>query len=371
MPLNIETFRRVADSAIVTSRDIAIQGEGDNASAKLGNYIFSQGSKVNDATMAAFKTALEKEYGVFGTHAFDTYVGTRSQLHQSLRASDVKKVLSNLTAVKAARLTGEIIRQLDTSPKMLQLSADIQRLVREEMKNCRFRGINLVAIKNSDEIIKLASDRIDRAIADVKARNGIQDAPDHEIGGAVAAAQAAKPNEAVGLKNLSVAFQGSDTSIEDQIKKDLVGVGMSVNRSADSQIILEKLKTNGVEPGFIFRNDWTQNDARSYMAQIPPDADRAAILQEGRVSKYGMAAAAELIIDLAIRHTHAGIKLPDRVRDLGEAILEKYSLAEVDNLTSPEKADVLRKIKTEFFTEIREAVMSVGPKNSDGTDNEL
>ena len=371
MPLNIETFRRVADSAIVTSRDIAIQGEGDNASAKLGNYIFSQGSKVNDATMAAFKTALEKEYGVFGTHAFDTYVGTRSQLHQSLRASDVKKVLSNLTTVKAARVTGEIVRQLDTSPKMLQLSPEMQKLVRADINASRFSGINLVAIKSADEIAKIASDRIDRAISDVKARNAAKDASTHEIGGAVGAGGAAKPNEAVGLKNLNVSFQSSDTSIEDQIKSGIVGVGMSVNRSADSQIILEKLKTNGVEPGFIYRNDWTQNDTRSYMAQIPPDADRAAILREGRDSKYGMAAVAELIIEMAVRHTHAGIKLPDKVRDLGEAIFEKYSLAAIENLTSPEKADVLKKIKTEFFTEIREAVMSVRPKNADGTDSEL
>ena len=67
MPLNIETFSRIANSAIVTSRDIVVQGEGDKAVAKLGNYIFSQGNKANDATMAAFKTALENEYGGFRT----------------------------------------------------------------------------------------------------------------------------------------------------------------------------------------------------------------------------------------------------------------------------------------------------------------
>ena len=371
MPLNIEAFRQVANSALVTSRDIAVQGEGANAVAKLGNYIFSQGAKTNDATMAAFKTALEKEYGVFGTHAFDTYVGTRNQLHQSLRASDVKKVLSNLTTVKAARVTGELVRQLDTSPKMLQLSADMQRLVRENINANRFRGINLVAIKSPDEIIQAAADRIDRAIADVKARNGAVDAKTYEIGGAVAESAPAKPNEPTGLKNLDVTFHASDTSIEDQIKAGLLGVGMSVNRSADSQIILEKLKTNGVEPGFIYRNDWTQNDTRSYMAKIPPDSDRATILREGRASKYGMAAAAELIIDLAIKHTHAKIKLPDQVRDLGEAILAKYPLSALADLLSPAQADLLAKIKTDFFAQIREAVMSVGPKNADGTESEL
>lgn len=371
MPLNIDAFRKVANSALVTSRDIIVTGEGSKAVAKLGNYIFSQGNKANDATMAAFKAALEKEYGVFGTHAFDTFLGTRNQLHRSLRASDVRKVLSNLTSVKASRVTGELIRQLDTSPKMLQLSSEMQKLVREEIKASRFHGMTVSDIKTPEEIIRLAADRIDRAISDVKARNGGVDSAEHKIEGAVAERPEAKPDEAVGLKNLNLAFTKDDTSIEDQIKHNFLGVGMSVNRSEDSQVILEKLKDNGVEPGFIYRNDWTSNDTRSYMAEIPPDADRAQILREGRTNKYGMAAAAELIIDLALNHTQTKMKLPDQVRALGEAIFSKYTIDEVDNLFSPEKADILRKIKTDFFTEIREAVMNVGPKNADGTDSEL
>ncbi|MBR4653802.1 MAG: hypothetical protein IKO72_10635 [Kiritimatiellae bacterium] len=371
MSLNLEAFRNIANTAWVTSRDIIVQGEGDKAVAKLGNYIFSQGSKANDATMAAFKTALENEYGVFGTHAFDTLVGTRNQLHQSLRAMDVRKVLSSLTAVKAARVTGEIIRQLDTSPKMLQLSDEMCKLVREDIKSSRFSGVNLVAIKDTDDIIKAAADRIDRAIADARKNAGKIDTSTHEIEGAVGVGDLAKPTEATGLKNLGVSFQNSDTSIEDQIKKGTLGVGMSVNRSADSQMILEKLKTNGVEPGFIYRNDWTSNDTRSYMAKIPPDADRTAILREGRTSKFGMAAVSELIIDLAIRHTQSSIKLPDQVRNLGEALFDKYLLSDLENLTSPEKADILKEIKTEFFTQIRDAVMSIGPKNADGTECEV
>ena len=57
--------------------------------------------------------------------------------------------------------------------------------------------------------------------------------------------------------------------------------------------------------------------------------------------------------------------------DSGEAIFEKYPLNAVENLFSPEKAAVLKEIKTKFFTQIRDAVMSVGPKNADGTDSEL
>ena len=371
MPLNIEAFRNIANTAWVTSRDIVVQGDGDKSVAKLGNYIFSQGNKANDATMAAFKTALENEYGVFGTHAFDTFVGTRNQLHQSLRAADVKKVLSNLEAVKGVRVVGEMIRQFDTSPKVMQLSDEMRELVRDSLNMGKLSGVDLSSIKNEADVVKAASDRIDRAIDECKKNANGKDALTHDITGAAGIDDSAKPNEPTGLKNLNLSFRSAFTSIEDRIKGGSLGVGMSVNRSADNRVVLEKLKTNGVEPGFIYRNDWSESDTRSYMAKIPPDADRAAILKEGRASRFGMAAVAELIIDLAINHTHTAIKLPDQVRNLGEAILEKYLLPDLENLTSPEKADILKKIKTEFFTQIRDAVMSVGPKNADGTDSEL
>ena len=371
MPLNIEAFSKIANSALITSRDIVVQGEGSKAVAKLGNYIFSQGNKTNDATMAAFKTALENEYGVFGTHAFDTYVGTRNQLHKSLRASDVKKVLSCLNSVKAVRVVGEMIRQFDTSPKMLQLSSDMRELVRYNINMDKLRGVDLSSIKNEADVVKAASDRLDRAVDEAKKNARGIDTTTHDIDGATGTDESSKPNEPTGLKNLKLSFNSEYTSIEDRVKGGSLGVGMSVNRSADSRVLLEKLKTNGVEPGFIYRNDWSEKDTRSYMATIPPDADRAAILREGRANKFGMAAAAELIIDLAVKHTQSKMKMPDKVRDLGEAILEKYTLDDLENLMGPEKADLLKKIKTDFFTHIREAIMSVGPKNADGTDSEL
>ena len=78
MSLTVNSFREIAQTAWVTSRDLAVQGQGETATARLGNFVFSQSAKTNDATMAAFKAALEKEYGVFGTHAFDTVLGSRA-----------------------------------------------------------------------------------------------------------------------------------------------------------------------------------------------------------------------------------------------------------------------------------------------------
>ena len=371
MGIDIQAFSRVANSALIKSRDIVITGEGNKAAAKLGNYIFSQGNKANDATMSAFKAALEKEYGVFGTHAFDTYVGTRSQLHQSLRASDVKKVLSKLNIIKAVRVVGEMIRQFDTSPKMLQLSKDMREFVRYNLNKEKLRDVDISSIKTEEDVIKAATEHLDHVVDEVKKNAHGIDTKTHDIDGAVGVDESSKPNEPTGLKNLKLSFKSKHTSIEDRIKRGSLGVGMSVNRSADSRVLLEKLKTNGVEPGFIYRNDWSESDTRSYMATIPQGADLKAILSEGRANKFGMAAVAELIIDLAIKHTQTEIKLPDQVRNLGEAILAKYMLDDLENLTSPEKADILKKIKTDFFTQIRDAIMSVRPKNADGTESEL
>ena len=55
MPIDLATFRNVANSAIVTSRDIKLHVDGSqNTTARLGNYIFSAGKKANTAVMDAF-----------------------------------------------------------------------------------------------------------------------------------------------------------------------------------------------------------------------------------------------------------------------------------------------------------------------------
>ena len=63
MPLNVDAFRSLVGQTHFGNRDIFVSGEGKNATARLGNYFFSQGKAANNATMQAFKAALEKEYG--------------------------------------------------------------------------------------------------------------------------------------------------------------------------------------------------------------------------------------------------------------------------------------------------------------------
>ena len=116
--INVATFQDIANQAkFFGSRDIVVEGQGKASSARLGNLVFSHGTAANKATMEAFKAALEKEYGVFGTHAFDTVVGSRAMSRKSLRACDVKAALSNLEGLKNVRFMNELYRQLNTNPK--------------------------------------------------------------------------------------------------------------------------------------------------------------------------------------------------------------------------------------------------------------
>ena len=135
MPLNVESFRSLVDQTHYGNRDILVSGEGKNATARLGNFFFSQGKAANNATMKAFKEALEKEYGSLGTHAFDTVLGSRSQLNKSLRACDIQQTLSKLVPIRENRFLGEVNRQIATSPKMLELSDNERMAVFQKLKD--------------------------------------------------------------------------------------------------------------------------------------------------------------------------------------------------------------------------------------------
>ena len=404
MTLNIESFRNIAKSAWFTSRDIAVQGQGDNATVRLGNYILSQGKAINDATMSAFKAALEKEYGVFGTNAFDTVVGSRAQLHKSLRASDVKATLSSLENVKKNHFIDELSRQLDTSPKFRELSDGMRKLVRDAISATPFDG-NLRDCSTPEDIVKKASARIDEAIqnakdfvAERKRFNPKYDVSTEStpLAGRRMTETAAKPNEATGLRNLKTVFGKGSTSVEDQIKRGTLGAGMRINRSITNPVLLEKLKTNGVEPGFIFRNDWSTDDTHGYMADIysPESTDalenlklanqhlaekcagkdkRTQILLAGRAHPAAMAAAAELLLEKAaqlVLDAKAEGKSIDDMKDVSPAVKKlakavKNQFQSTNDLNAlahlGEKTNkaLLHEAKVELFTAIRDAVMNV------------
>ena len=404
MSLTIESFRNIADSAWFSSRDIKVNIDGNQATARLGNFIFSQGNKTNDATMAAFKSALENEYGIFGTHAFDTVVGARAQLHKSLRVSDVKATLSRLDAVKMNYYKGELSRQLDTSPKFRELSEGLRKLVRTAI-SANPASASLKDCTSPADLAQMASARIDEAIqnakdyvADKKNLN-----PNYEVSveakplsGRRMVEKEAKSNEPTGLRNLKSVFEKGTTSIEDQIKRGNLGTGMRINRSNTHPVLLDKLKTNGVEPGFIYRNDWSKDDTHGYMANINSPESLAAleelkknnstlakacvgkdirtqILLAGRAHPAAMAAASELVIERALGAPNADDTA--QIRALRKALSEKLPPETLSRLSgavsSPDNQNLLATVKKDFFVEIRDAVMNIGPKNADDSKNAI
>ena len=411
MPLNIDTFRSIAYQTHFSSRDLAVQGENDGASVRLGNFVFSQTKKTNDATMAAFKSALEKEYGVFGTHAFDSILGSRAQMHKSLRASDVKATLSALATVKKNRFIGEISRQLDTNPKFRELSDGMRKLVRSTISDSPIDDSLKDCVSDAD-LAKRAVTRIDRAIDAAKDfierkkvadRNYNVDQETHALGGRHETEHAAKDNEPTGLRRLKTAFGKHETSVEDLIKKGLLGAGVRVNRSGTNPVILDRLKTNGVEPGFIYRNDWSQDDTRGFMADVDSAESSAAldalkaknpefaaacegktvreqVLLAGRAHPAAMAAASELLIEEAAKLVRGGSdavpNAPDAVKSLAKALKNYFpnpnDMARLSQI-SDGKCDkaLLDEAKKNLFVDIRDAVMSMRPKNADGTANVL
>lgn len=175
LPPSLDTFRTLANSAFFSSRDIAVKGEGKTASARLGNFVFSQSAKINDATMKAFKAALEEEYGVFGRHAFDSVLGQRAELHKSLRACDVKATLSSLAIVRKNRFVAEANRQLDTAPKMLELSKADRLEVRRKVAESISKGVDLSSFKTKQEVSAAAQRTIDAAISKLQLeRSGLE-----------------------------------------------------------------------------------------------------------------------------------------------------------------------------------------------------
>ena len=387
MPITLDSFRTIANSTAFSSRDIVVQGEGKTATARLGNFIFSQGKAANNATMAAFKEALENEYGSLGTHAFDTVLGSRSQLNKPLRACDVQTTLSCLVPIRQNRFVGEVNRQLDTSPKMLELSPDDQKAVRQKLRDEPFKGVNLAACRTPEDLAAAAARRIDAAINKLRTENdnGLKS---KDLGARSSVETAAGSKEPTGLRNLNTILKAGSTSVEDQIKKGLLGAGMSVNRSEANNILLEKIKTNGVEPGFIYRNDWSPDDTRGMMADINSEESRHAldvlkqndpafaakcegkslreqIMLAGRAHPAGIAAVAEFALSEAAKMVRDG-KFPDKhpFGPLAKAI-KNYNLNPLDlerliaGGADKRSADAIKEIKRELFAQIRDAVMGI------------
>ena len=379
MTNNLVDFVNIANSTNLSFRDITVSKSADGQ-AKLGNFLVSEGKKANDAAMKAFREALSKEYGVFGEHAFDTVLGHRHEMHQSLRACDVKNTLSKLESIKNTRFMFEINRQLDSNPRFLELSIDMDQMVRAELIANPRNGIDLSTCNDQKTLSALVDKRINDALEMAKqqarAKKELNIPVDMENVGwkpVVEGTEIEGDREPVGLKNLSNQFASRETSIADRMHKGSLGVGMRINRSVENPVLLDKLKGNGVEPGFIYKKDWSVKDSASMLmdyesehslqhlqdlkahhpqiaAQCEGKSVRDQIMLFGHAHPAVMSAVADYVLEKG---------MSDQNSDIYKACLEKWP--------DPQSWGAIPKdqLKRDLFVQIRDAAMSVKPEDPD------
>ena len=403
MPISFQTFLDKANATRFGSRDIVVDNAQTPQSVKHGLFIFSSGQKVNDATMAAFKEALQQQYGVFGLHAFDTVVGTRAQLHKSLRACDIKKIDSSLESLKMKRLANEEARQMETSPAVLALAPAVRDKVRDIIRN-HWQGPahdqlteytdELTNCRTPEDISRLANQSIMDAIAKAKQQVTDADKPivpltQHEL-----QSEAGKP---MGLNRISdgITVGKHATSVEDRVRRGWAGAGMRVNFGGTSRpVIFEKLKTNGVEPGFIYHNDWSLNDTKALQIDIRSQATMAEINQiiaaspkltaetngktdfekgliVGRAHPAGVAFATEYVLSKELDKLGQDQTLDS---PLLKAIRQSFPNAQKTDFpptdgtaATHQQLANLEKLKKDCFVQLRDAVMTYG-KTPETTD---
>lgn len=277
MPVNLQTFTDfAAQHTVRVSKNIHVH-EADGQ-MEVGSASFKQtlgrDLKANQRTMAAFRSCLSERYGVFGEHAFDAVLGARADVGKTLRAKDIASVMRALSptdtgAVRqtmiAARFANEASRQAETNPRAV--AANVTGALKERLQACfeddLFFARAVRGCENQAELSRLIEGKIN-AILDMNELPGARrtlavDAPP------APAPAAGHPQVPTGLQALDGdTFGGAETSVEDRVRTGAFGAGMRVNESG-VKYVFEKLKTSGVEPGFIVRKDWTAADTQTMM----------------------------------------------------------------------------------------------------------
>lgn len=277
MPVNLQTFTDfAAQHTVHVAKNIHVH-EADGQ-MEVGSASFKQtlgrDLSANQRTMAAFRNCLSNEYGVFGEHAFDAVLGARADVGKTLRAKDIASVMRVLNPTDtgtvrqtmiAARFANEAGRQAETNPRAV--AANVTGALKERLQACFeddfFFARAVRGCENQAELSRLIEGKIN-AILDMNELPGARrtlavDAPP------APAPAAGHPQVPTGLQALDGdTFGGAETSVEDRVRAGAFGAGMRVNESG-VKYVFEKLKTSGVEPGFIVRKDWTAADTQTMM----------------------------------------------------------------------------------------------------------
>ena len=281
MPVNLQTFADfAAQHTVLTSKNFHVHdadGRLEAGSASLKQTL-GRDLSANQRTMAAFRNCLSARYGVFGEHAFDAVLGARADVGKTLRAKDIASVMRALnptdtgavrTALIASRFANEVNRQVETNPRVVaaNVMGAMKARLNESFADDVIFSQAVRRCTTQTALSRLIEDKIN-AILDMSTGAGARRplTPDAAPAAAHApAAAAANPQVPLGLQALDGdTFGGAETSVEDRVRAGAFGAGMRVNENG-VRYVFEKLKTSGVEPGFIVRRDWTVDDTQTMM----------------------------------------------------------------------------------------------------------
>lgn len=291
------TLQNFTNFAAVNSGRSACGIRGESIGAATIKQYIGLASKSNRAVMAAFRECLRNEYGVFGEHAFDSVLGLRADQGGTLRASDISSVMRVLTpsdkgavrrAMISARFENEVMRQAETNPRVL--NANVMKGMRQKLsdafKNDALFQRQVMSARSQDELTRIVAKRLNvlMDLHEASSKAGgvddgkygrdllmLDDAPLNDDGGKMI-----KQSPTMGLAGLDgQLMKGSETSVEDRVRTGKFGAGMRVNAQGVG-LVFEKLKTNGVEPGFIAKRDWSAADTLAMMKDDGGELDLAA-----------------------------------------------------------------------------------------------
>lgn len=279
-PVNLSAFQEISSKGAL-DRELIFNRSGTGPGAVTfgtKSLVKANGGAVacNRDVLKLFREALSQRYGVFGEHAFDMVLGANLSEGRALRVRDVRNVLATLdhnrcsatrTKMIESRFLAEVDRQVESHPLTVKygLGAEVKARILARFENPDFegerRGLN--GLPSQEAIETLVSCLIDGHVSDIRAEHGgtLPEAAQDEV-----ARNAPGEDDIAGLRNLEKRFSGNETSVEDRIRSGRLSSGMRVG-SHGEKLVLERLKANGVEPGFIARRDWTEEQTREMMTE--------------------------------------------------------------------------------------------------------
>ena len=280
-----ESLARRSSSARILA---TTRTEGDETTVVLRHKSVFQRTDydVNVATMNCFREALEGKYGVFGGNAFDAVLGDRFMAKQGLRGEDVLKVIAQVEKMMGVRVRGEVERQVACSPLLYGLNqAERQSMESAVSWAVLMQCKNGPGVSERDLVEKVRNSLLDKVRScklpiNLRADTGPCEAPRAPV----------QPTEMVGLRDLEpgdgAILNDRQTSVEGRVKACRLTSGMRINSGNANPIVLRSLKSKGVEPGFIYSNDWRECDTKAMMRAAQPGEISLAGYAEALILKH-------------------------------------------------------------------------------------